>query len=562
MFRITILVFAFGLGWCSDCAGSDEVRHVLFTNAAESAELQFTHVSPYTEERHTHLAMGSGLGWIDYDLDSWPDLFLVQGAEWKGATTQFTVADSLMRNRRGRFADRTAASQVAGYEYGMGVAVGDANNDGFPDLYVANLGRDQLYINNGDGTFTRISDWPTHEAYSASVTWVDVDNDSLLDVYQVNYLDVDLSDYEICVDQASGLHIICPPWKFPGKADALLINDGAGQFHDESQQRGLTSALVAQGLGVVCSDIDKDGDSDIYVANDSVPNHVWVNDGTGHFRESGFLSGTALNLAGQREAGMGVACRDVDGNGFPDLFVTNFHGETNTFYRNEGASFFLDITNQIGLGAPSRSRLGFGTLFLDADNDSQIELFVANGHIHDRLKELGRDVPYRQKSQLFSWNGSRFDDVSDVAGDWFQIPNLGRGCASGDYDGDGQLDIAVTTLNGPAALLRNESSDAGNSIRLCLVGTECNRDAIGARIEIRVGDDVFTVERQGSSSYLSCDDRVVHMGIGQNHSANVTVYWPGCDAETWTDVAAGRLARLIQGRKQPVYDGRTEGLAQ
>ena len=389
-----------------------------------------------------------------------------------------------------------------------------------------------------------------------------MNNDSHLDLYLTNYLDLDFENYQTCIDDASGLYIICPPWKFKGYSDSLLINDGAGQLVDESETRGITSATAAQGLGVICSDIDSDGDADIYVANDSVPNHLWVNDGRGHFSENGFLSGTALNLSGQREAGMGVACADVDRNGLPDLFVTNFHGETNTFYRNEGATFFLDVTNEIGLGAPSRSRLGFGTLFLDANNDSDVELFVANGHIHDRLKELGRDVPFRQRSQLFSWDEHRFVDLSDSAGDWFQQPNLGRGCAAGDFDRDGRQDIVVTTLNGPAALLKNETSDVGNAVQLRLIGTQCNRDAIGARIEIQTSESVLTVERRGSSSYLSCDDSVIHVGVGRDESVDITVHWPGCESETWSQVSVGRLTALIQRRKQPVFIADVENPAE
>jgi hypothetical protein len=496
--------------------------------------------------------MGSGLGWIDYDLDTWPDLYLPQGTAWSGTLTPSTSdpSDCLFRNLRGSFKDISDSAHIADYAYGMGVAIGDCDNDGFPDVYVSNFGPNSLFHNNGDGTFTKTATTarPMPDEFNASVSWIDIQADGVLDLILTGYLQIDPDDYLICRNKESELAIVCPPWRFSGVMDRLLVADGTGQYQDESAARGLNSVEPAQGLGVVCSDLDLDGDTDIYIANDSVPNHLWTNDGNGHFTEDGFISGTALNRAGKREAGMGVACADVDSDGRPDLFVTNFYSETNTLYRNEGQLFFLDVTDEIGLGAPSRPRLGFGTTFLDADNNGNVELFVGNGHIHDQLKELGRDIPFAQRSQLFSFQQNRFHDISETAGPFFQQPMVVRSCATADFDQDNRCDLALTTLNGPAMLLTNQSQSGNNCLRLRLIGTDCNRDAIGARVLVQTDQRTITIERQGSSSYLSCNDSILHAGIGTARQAQVTVYWPGSAPETWPVVPDGQTSTLIQGR--------------
>ena len=529
-----------------------------FEDVTDAVGIGFRHVSPLSESRHIHLTMGSGVAWSDFDRDGWPDLYFGQGREWSprspgpGAPVP---TDALYRNAAGKFLDVTDSARIANAEYAMGLAVGDIDNDGFPDIYVSNFGPNRLFRNNGDGTFDEVAG-VDHPGYGASCTFADTDGDGDFDLYVVNYVQIDRANYRVCSETYRGntLHIACPPWQYQPEPDVLYRNNGDGSFTDISQEAGLRDFDPKAGLGVVACDLDTDGDLDFYVANDSDPNFLLVNDGIGRFTEIGLISGTALNRHGMREAGMGVAVGDVDGDGRFDLFKTNFYGETNTLYRNLAPGLYLDVTEDIGLAAPSRTRLGFGTLMIDADNDTWLDLFVANGHIHDRLPELGRDHPFRQRPQLM-WNrgGKRFEDASDSAGDYFQGAYVGRGCAAADYDRDGRIDVAVQHLNGPAALLQNTTNSDNHALCLELIGTHGSRDAIGARVEVEIDERRVVRLREGSTSYLSCSEGRLLVGIGAARSARrVTVRWPGGRGEVWENVPAYGTRRLIEGTGRPL----------
>jgi hypothetical protein len=435
----------------------------------------------------------------------------------------------------------------------MGVAIGDANADGFPDLFVSGFGAQRWFVNQGDGTFAdeTVTAGLSDSGYGASCTYFDANGDGLLDLYVTHYVAINPHDYKTCTEPSvagAALAIACPPWAYDGEPDRFYLNQGDGTFTDASLAGGFHEVEPAQGLGVATADLDSDGDLDLYVANDSVPNHQWMNDGRGVFTEVGLLAGTALNAAGAREAGMGVAVGDGDGDGGIDLFVTNFQGETNTFYRHEFNEQFSDVTQYLGLGAPSRNRLGFGTNFLDAENDGDLDLLIANGHIHDRLKELGRNDYYEQAPQLMLFEQDRYTDVSADSGPPFQRPSLGRGSAIADYDRDGRIDVAINHLDRSAALLRNTSENAGRALLLRLVGTGGPRDAIGAQVSVRVGGRTLVRLREGSSSYLSCNDALVHIGLGMSAAAEeVAVQWPGGRRETWRNVHAGGVVLLIEG---------------
>ena len=525
-----------------------------FADVTDAVNLQFKHYSPLTPERHLHLFMGSGLAWLDHDRDDWPDLFLCQGAAWPTESSNNPEhSDQLFRNRHGVFQNITSTAGLQNFDYSMGTAVGDYDNDGFPDLYVSSYGTNRLYHNHGDGTWSEVTDQPAlnDERFGASCTWADIDADGDLDLYVTNYLQLDPQNYPLCshVEMGKKYPGGCHPRYQKHEFDLLFRNNGDGTFHDISTEAGLTAETPRAGLGVFVGDMDSDNDLDFYVANDTVHNQLWVNAGNGGFKDDALLMGVAVNGLGFAEAGMGVNGGDVDGDGRMDLFVTNYFNETNTLYRNDGVAF-TDVTSEFGLGAPSKQRLGFGASFLDADNDGWLDLFVANGHVQSYPPELEKNTPFAQLPQVFmNSKGIRFEEVSATAGPYFQNRVVGRSSGICDFDRDGKMDLAVQHLNGRATLLRNQTKNAGNSISLRLTGTRSDREAIGARIEVRVGDRTLVRLCNGSTSYLANDERRIQIGIGHNSIADsILVHWPAGETEYWPAAGTDKTHDLIEGR--------------
>ncbi|WP_339729323.1 CRTAC1 family protein [uncultured Gimesia sp.] len=556
-FCITILAICF----CDSVYDAEAQQPaILFQDITTASQLQFEHRSPLTVKHHLHLMMGSGVGWIDYDHDGFPDLYCAQGEEWRSAkrkqadVTDVALSNRLFQNRgRSQFEDVTRQAGLVDFGYSMGIAVGDYNHDGFDDLYVSEFGRNQLYCNNGDGTFSNKSQSAHVDdpGYGASCTWADLNGDGLLDLYVVNYLAIDRKDYPICSRKVDGarVYFICHPRYVNGGYDVVYRNLGNGNFLNMSQKAGLHSEPARQGLGVFAADYDHDGDMDIYVANDSVANQLWVNNGQGVFTDQALIAGVAFNRSGDREAGMGLAGADYNGDGLLDLFVTNYFGETNTLYRNEGSLFFLDVTDETGLATASRVRLGFGASFLDGDNDGWEDLFVTNGHVHDRLSQLGKNEPYEQEPQVFlNQDGTRFRDISARAGSFFQTKKVGRGSAVADFNRDGLADLAVSHLNAKLVLLENRSVTPNQSLSLELIGTSSNRSAIGALVEIITDSQKLTRYRRGSSSYLSTDEGQVLVGLGNMSTpVAVKVRWPAGKTEIWSGLRPGSHYTLIEG---------------
>ena len=529
-----------------------------FSDVTESSQIQFQHYSPLTEARHLHLFMGSGIAWIDHDRDGWPDLYICQGTAWPRTETSDTAqSNQLWANQGGdTFSNITKVSGLVNFDYSMGTAVGDFDNDGFPDLFVTSYGKNRMYRNNGDGTWHEIgtSLGMADERFGSSCTWADVDNDGNLDLYVVNYLKLDPNDYPLGTHKEQGrtYAAACHPRYQKHECDILYSSNGDGSFTDITAQAGLKLESMRCGLGVVACDLDGDADLDFYVANDTVHNQLWANQGAGTFLDDALLSGVAVNRSGSPEAGMGAVVGDVDGDGLPDLFVTNYYGETNTLYRNEGTGFFLDVTDEFGLGSSSRLKLGFGTSLFDFDNDGWLDLFVANGHVHDLSEVLGRNEPFAQRPQLFqNQGGQRFTDASDSGGPYFQRPVVGRSCAVADYDRDGWQDLAIGHLNSSLVLLHNQTHDTQmNSLRIELVGVRSNRSAIGAALDVHVGENRLTRFRIGSSGYLSCDEGCLTIGVGTSGTpVDVTVRWPDGESQTYRTLQTGRRNVLIQGRQ-------------
>jgi enediyne biosynthesis protein E4 len=536
---------------CPALAQDDKPR---FVDATSDVKLSFQHYSPLTPERHLHLFMGSGLAWIDYDRDDWPDLYFCQGAAFPMVKTEkLEHIDQLFRNRNGVFENITEPSGLRNFDYSMGTAVGDYDNDGFQDLYVSSYGPNHLYKNNGDGTWSEIDDQPTlnDTRFGASCTWADVDGDGDLDLYVANYLQLPPDDYPLCSHEEGGKRYPggCHPRFQKHEYDILFRNNGDGTFVDISQEAGLKSETPRAGLGVFVFDPDDDRDLDFYISNDTVHNQLWVNSGRGTFVDDALVTGVAVNGFGVAEAGMGVNGGDIDGDGRIDLFVTNYFNETNTLYRNDGVAF-TDVTAEYGLGAPSKQRLGFGTSFIDANNDGWLDIFVANGHVQSYPPELERHTPFAQLPQLFlNRSGQRFEEISLEAGAYFLKKVVGRSSAMADFDRDGRSDLAILHLNDSAAILRNDSKSENRSVTIELIGTQSDREAIGAFMEARIGDRSIVRLCNGSVSYLASDERRTQIGIGEHEVLDsLTVRWPSGVTESWRSLGTSGVHKLIEGR--------------
>ncbi len=446
-----------------------------FTDVTAAAGLDFLHDSGLSPERHLPETMGAGAALIDVDGDDDLDLYLLQGGPFPpappgGKAPPTSPANALYLNDgSGRFSAAGAAAGAAAHTgYAMAVATGDVDGDGDTDLFVTNFGPDVLLLNDGAGRFTEATPPVLADPrWTSSAAFFDADNDGDLDLYVSAYVDIDVAAPTWCGDRRPGWRSYCHPDVYAGLPDRFYRNDGRGGFTEATAAAGLESppGRPGKGLGVLPFDADADGDLDLYVANDSVENRLWINTGDGRFEDGTLISGTGTNARGLSEAGMGVAAGDVDGDGDLDLFVTNFDDESNTLYRNDGAGLFTDVTVSTGLEAPSRIPVGFGTVLADFDHDGDLDLAVTNGHIIDNVELYFDGKTHAQTSQLFSNDGlGRFTDVTARAGGLSARPLVGRGLYAGDLDGDGDLDLVVTQCGGPALLLRNDRAPPGTGI--------------------------------------------------------------------------------------------------
>ncbi len=545
------------------CSGSpisapapDPPAAVRFEDATSAAGIDFLHRTGAAGTKYLIETMGAGVCVLDYDSDGKPDLYFVQSAPLPGAPADPLLHASLYRNRGdGTFEETTAAARVGNEgAYGMGCAVADVDNDGDADLYVTNFGPNHLYLNRGDGTFAEAArqahvDDP---GWGTAAAFADYDRDGDLDLFVANYLDFTLAKHKRCGDAARKLISYCHPDAYAGVSNVLYRNDGGGVFTDVTRQAGLWT-LEGKGLGAVWTDYDDDGDPDLFVANDSVRNFLYRNEGNGTFTDVTLLAGTGYSEEGRPQAGMGVDAADADGDGRMDLFVTNLSNETNELYRNNGDGTFTIATNAAGLGAPSLLPVGWGAAFFDADNDADLDLVVTNGHVMDDIEAYSDSLTYRQRDLLFVNDGSgRFAERGAEGGPPFQELDVGRGLAVLDFDGDGRLDLALTRNGGRARLLRNATQRPGNWVRLRLEGKTSNRDAIGARVTLQAGGRRQVAERKGGSSYLSASEGVIHFGLGPEQApVAVTIRWPSGLSETFSAIVLNRETRLVEGTATP-----------
>jgi hypothetical protein len=525
-----------------------------FIDISAEAGLDFTHVNGATGKFYMPEIMGAGAALFDYDSDGDLDVFLVQGGPLGDGPTAQQATSRLFRNDlrdgRLRFTDVTARAGLGLRAYGMGAAVGDYDNDGDLDLLVTSFGPEALFRNNGDGTFADV----TREAgvsdpfWSTSASFADYDRDGDLDLFVANYLDFTIAGNKRCHDSV-GARDYCTPRAYKPAPDRLYRNDGNGRFADVTAASGISRA-DGNGLGVAAADYNGDGWVDFYVANDATPNQLWINRKDGTFVDEGLLSGAALSGAGNPEGSMGIASGDFDADGDEDLFVTNIVGETFVLYENDGSGSFEDARVRTGLGRITAAFTGFGTDWFDYDNDGALDLFVANGAVNVIELQRGRPVPYRMRSLLLRNTGARaFEDVSAAGGPFFQSAEVSRGAAFGDIDNDGDVDIVVTTNDGPVRLLLNQAAGGQHWLQVRLEQTGGNRFGIGARVAVeRAGQRTLWRRARTDGSYLSASDVRVHVGLGSSAKVDaLVVEWPDGTRERFAGTAADRVVTLRRG---------------
>ena len=558
-------------------APAQEDPAIWFNEVTAQIGLDFVHQRGANGAKHLPETMGAGVAWIDYDGDGDNDLYFVQSGPLPGSGEP-AIGNAMYRNDDGNLTRVRIGAEHSGY--GMGVTFADWDGDGFADLFVSNLGPDVLLRNNGDGTYSeQRSSGVEDTRWSASAAWSDLDLDGLADLYVTKYVIYDFATALACGEQQFQSRSYCHIDLFVADADTVYRNSGDGTFEDRSAQAGVANALDGKGLGVVIGDVTNDGYPDIYVANDTQQNFLYVNRGDWTFEEQGLFSGTGYSESGMGMAGMGTDLRDLDGDGRDEILVTNFAFENNNLYREVAPSAYLDDSSALGFGGPGFATLAFGITTFDADADGDAEIAVANGHILDNVTAVQDNTTYPQRNHLFEnhltsmrraqldpedsspaatrWRpeADLFTEISNDSGPGFAAIDVSRGLAPGDLDGDGLPEIAVTNSGGPARVLANHAGSIGNRLVVRLRGRTANRDALDARVTVTPvgGDDDGAVGfaqaqivRSGTS-YLSQGSADLYFGLATSREASIQIQWPDGEKQTIETVAAGQLVLVVQG---------------
>ena len=527
--------------------------HPKFTDATFALGLNFRNMASHTSKKYLIETMGAGVALFDYDNDGRLDIFVVNGAPLidptpEGAIPQKTGPKYWNRlyhqKQDGTFEDVTEKSGLQGVGYGMGVAVGDYDNDGYEDLYVTAYGGNKLYHNNGDGTFTDVTDKAGvgGSGWSTSAAWVDLDGDGLLDLVVLRYLTWDFEDIW-CGEHKEGYRAYCHPDFFKPIAPLVYHNDGNGHFSEVSEKIGL--AKPGKGLGIAIADYDRDGHIALFVANDSMSEFLYHNKGDGTFEEIALVSGVAVDAEGHTFAGMGVDFADYNNDGLPDLVITDLASQMYALYRNNGDGTFTYESYPSGLGRMTMTHSGWGVRFLDFDNDGWKDLLIAQGHDLDTIQLTFPNLRYREPMLLARNTGHGFEDVSADAGNVFREAWVGRGLAIGDIDNDGRLDAVVTTNDGPLYVLHNATPTPNHWLILKLVGHRSNRDAIGAEVRLATGRITQVATVTTASSYLSSSDKRVHFGMGtETVAATIEIRWPSGIRQTLKNVRGDQILQV------------------
>jgi len=523
---------------------------VQFADITAKSKIGFRHENGASPEKHLPETMSGGAVLFDFDNDGWLDIFFVNGGSFVDKKKAAGAQHPLYRNNKdGTFADVTGISGISVSGFGMGACSADFDNDSFPDLYLTGADFSRLYRNTGKGSFVDMttSAGVGSTLWNASCAFGDIDNDGDVDLYVTRYVDYTPERNKYCPLWTARAY--CHPNEYNGVPDLLFRNNGDRTFTDISRESGILQRPNGNGLGVVFGDYDNDGLADIYVANDSTPNFLFHNKGGGRFEEAGFFAGVAVGHDGKPQAGMGTDMGDFDGDGLFDIFVTNLIMETHTLYRNLGKGLFADVTFTSGVAQATLPYVGFGAAFVDYDNDMDLDLAIANGHIIDNV-HLGRDdTTYEQLNLLLLNDSGKFRNVGPISGKGFAIRKSSRALAVGDLDNDGDMDIVVANVGQTPDILRNDGGNRSNSLLIRTIGSKSNRDGIGARLRLSVGGRILSRDVKAGSGYLGQNDLRVHFGMGQRTLAErLEIQWPGGAVDTADNLAANQILTVQEGK--------------
>jgi hypothetical protein len=533
---------------------SDAAAGITFRDVTQRAGMRFVHNNGAFGKKYLPETMGPGVAFIDYDNDGWPDIFLVNGTDWPGRPPKHSTPKLYHNNHDGTFTDITHKAGLDIEIFGMGVAVGDYDNDGYDDLFITAIGQSRLFHNNGNGTFTDVTQkagLKGPEEFSTSAAWVDYDKDGKLDLVVANYVQWSLDGDLYCtLDGKSKSY--CTPESYKGTAVRLWHNRGDGTFEDVTKKAGLADA-TSKTLGIALLDYDNDGWPDLLFSNDTQPNKLYRNNGNGTFTEKAVVTGVAFSEDGVARAGMGVDAVDYDRSGATSLLITNFSNQMLSLYHNEGKGLFVDEAPRSEVGRASLLTLGFGCFFFDYDLDGWPDILIANGHIDSDIQRVQPNVKYAMPPHLFRNMGKGdFVEVTKSLGAAFGAPRVGRGAAYADIGNRGRLDLLLSTNGGPVYLFENEASGAAatnKSLRVKLAGTKSNRDGIGAVVKVTAGGDWQSQMLRSGSSYLSASELVLTYGLAQHDRADsVEIRWPSGQVEKLSNVAAGQTITVTEGK--------------
>lgn len=524
-------------------------EHIHFADITRAAGIRFVHNDGAFGKKYLPETLGPGVAFIDYNNDGRQDIFIVNGTRWPGHPGLVTTPHLYRNNGDGTFTDVTRQAGLAIPMYGLGVAVGDYDNDGYDDLFVTTYGQSHLFHNNGNGTFTDVTKkaslWGPNEL-STSAAWVDVDRDGRLDLLVGNYVQWSPRTDLYCT--MDGVHkSYCTPESYKGASLRLWHNNGNGTFTDITKQAGLNDP-TSKSLGIAILDANQDGWPDIAVSNDTEPNKLYINNRNGTFTEKGIPEGIAYSEDGVARAGMGIDAADYNRSGYPSLLITNFSNQMIALYQNQQNGLFVDVAPASSIGRSSLLTLGFGCFFFDYNLDSWPDIYVADGHIDPTIEAIQHRVLYAEPSHLYrNLDGKHFTDVTDQMGPAFDAPRIARGAAYGDINNDGAPDIVVTTNGGPAQIFLNEGA-TNHSLRIKLEGTKSNRDGIGSVVGVRSDATSQKQMLRSGSSYLSSSELLLTFGLGTSTQANgIEVYWPSGAVTKLANVKAGQTITIREG---------------
>ena len=548
-----VLAIAHGRAGANAALAAPDAPAVTFRDVTTAAGIRFTHNTGAFGKKYLPETLGPGVAFIDYDNDGWPDIFLVNGTDWPGHATKHSTPKLYPNNRDGTFTDVTRKSGLDVEMYGMGVAVGDYDNDGYDDLFVTAYGQNRLFHNNGNGTFTDVTQkagLAGPKEFSTSAAWVDYDEDGRLDLVVANYVQWSPeTDLYCTLDGKSKSY--CTPESYKGTSVRLWHNRGDGTFEDATQKAGLGDP-TSKTLGIAVLDYDNDGWPDLAFSNDTQPNKLYHNNGNGTFTEKAVVAGVAFSEDGVARAGMGIDAADYDHSGAASLVITNFSNQMISLYHNEGHGLFVDEAPRSDVGRASLLTLGFGCFFFDYDLDGWPDLLIANGHIDPDIQRVQANVKYSMPPHLFRNIGKgHFVEAGKSVGAAFSTPRVARGVAYADIYNNGRLDLLFSTNGGPVVLFRNEAApaSANRSLRMKLVGTKSNHEGIGATVKLSSGGETQTQMLRSGSSYLSASELVLTFGLGQRDKADaIEIRWPSGQVDKLGPTNVGQTVTVTEGK--------------